>query len=112
MTSSRLPLGAKTSCGASSLIRYVTSQSIYHTRIENTYDRSHYHLSIFIGHLAVAFRLQAEQLRIKAGVYEQLGVGAGFDDPACLQHDDPIRDANGREAMRNDDGHAAGRQFS
>src|SRR6266478_521997 len=53
-----------------------------------------------------ALRLQIEHLPITPGSAHQLVVRAELNDPATLEHADTIGLADGREAMRNQDGRA------
>ena len=48
-------------------------------------------------------RLDVPQVRVGPSECEQLVVRAGLDDPAGVEHPDPVRVADGRESVRHDD---------
>src|SRR4051812_46556581 len=56
-----------------------------------------------------ARRLQREHLRVAPAARHQRGMVAVLDDPPALEHDDAIRVADGREAMRDEQGRRAAR---
>jgi hypothetical protein len=51
--------------------------------------------------------LQVEQLGVHAASRDQLVVGAVFDHPTVLQHHDQVGRADGREAVRDEQGYRA-----
>src|SRR5580700_758678 len=55
--------------------------------------------------------LQPVQLRVQAAEREQLLMGAAFDDPARIQHDDAVGLLYGGKPVRDDEGGAVAHQL-
>src|SRR6516225_9374821 len=57
-----------------------------------------------------AAELAADQPRIEPVAGQQFAMGAGLDEPATVEHGEPVDVAHGRQPMGDDDGRAVAHQ--